>query len=127
MFGRHSILLVLLLTMVAFVTMSEERAGAEDVAQTVEGENLDRPTTGTSIVSNPTLYSGGKALRFSNNTAIVKKQVNFTRRGDVVLMARATQSGGSPKLRVSVNGTFSIRFSSLIRWQRRASPTKTST
>jgi hypothetical protein len=105
-FGRRSILLVLLLTMVAFVTTTEQRARAADVAQTVEGENFVRPTTGTSIVSNTTLYSGGKALKFSNNTAIAKKQVNFTRRGDVVLMARATQSGGSPKLRVSVNGTF---------------------
>jgi hypothetical protein len=32
--------------------------------------------------------------------------VTFTSSGDVVLWARASQSGGSPKLRVSVNGTF---------------------
>jgi acid phosphatase type 7 len=32
--------------------------------------------------------------------------VNFTSSGDVVLMARAGQTGGSPTLRVSVNGTF---------------------
>ena len=97
MFGRRSILLVLLLTMVTFVTTTEERAGAADVARTVEGENFVRPTTGTSIVSNTTLYSGGKALRFSNNTAIAKEPVTFTSSGDVVLMARAGQSGGSPK------------------------------
>ena len=52
------------------------------------------------------MYSGGKALRFSNNTAHAKEPVDFTSSGDVVLMARAGQSGGSPKLRVSVNGTF---------------------
>jgi hypothetical protein len=33
--------------------------------------------------------------------------VDFTSSGDVVLMARASQKGGSPKLKVSVNGTFS--------------------
>jgi PA14 domain len=81
-------------------------ADAADIATRVEAETFVRPTTGTSIVSNTTLYSGGKALKFSNNTAIAKKQVDFTSSGDVVLMARATQSGGSPKLRVSVNGTF---------------------
>ena len=32
--------------------------------------------------------------------------MDFTSSGDVVLWARAGQSGGSPKLRVSVNGTF---------------------
>src|SRR5918993_5421633 len=81
-------------------------ADAADIATRVEAETFVRPTTGTSIVSNTTLYSGGKALKFSNNTAIAKKQVNFSSSGDVVLWARATQSGGSPKLRVSVNGTF---------------------
>jgi hypothetical protein len=81
-------------------------ADAADIATRVEAETFVRPTTGTSIVSNTTLYSGGKALKFSNNTAIAKKSVDFTSSGDVVLWARASQSGGSPKLRVSVNGTF---------------------
>jgi hypothetical protein len=77
---------------------------AADVA--VEGENFDVRPTGTSIVTG-TMYSEGKALKFSNNTAIAKEErVTFTSSGDVVLMARAGQSGGSPKLRVSVNGTF---------------------
>jgi hypothetical protein len=52
------------------------------------------------------LYSNEQALKFSSSTAIAKEQVNFTSSGDVVLMARAGQRGGSPKLRVSVNGTF---------------------
>ena len=72
---------------------------------TVQGENFDRQPTGTSIVTG-TMYSEGQALKFSNNTAIAGKQVTFTSSGDVVLWARASQSGGSPKLRVSVNGTF---------------------
>jgi hypothetical protein len=77
---------------------------AADVA--VEGENFDRQPTGTSIVTG-TMYSEGKALKFSNNTAIAKEErVTFTSSGDVVLWARASQRGGSPKLRVSVNGTF---------------------
>jgi hypothetical protein len=104
-FGRLSILLVLLLTMFAFVATKEEPAGAADVAQTVEAENFDVRPTGTNIVSG-TMYSGGKALRFFNNTVHAKELVDFTSSGDVVLMARAGQSGGSPKLRVSVNGTF---------------------
>src|SRR5215218_7161060 len=73
---------------------------AADVA--VEGENFDRQPTGTRVVTD-TIYHNhnGKALKFSNSTAIAKEQVNFTRRGDVVLWARASQRGGSPKLRVS--------------------------
>jgi PA14 domain len=82
-------------------------ADAADAATRVEAETFDVRPTGTSIVSNTTLYSGGKALKFSNNTAHAKElDLTFTSSGDVVLWARATQSGGSPKLRVSVNGTF---------------------
>jgi hypothetical protein len=79
---------------------------AADVATSVEGETFDVKPTGTSVVTNTTLYSNGQALKFSNSTAIAKEMVNFTSSGDVVLRARAEQSGGSPKLRVSVNGTF---------------------
>jgi hypothetical protein len=55
------------------------------------------------------LYQNGQALRFNNNTAIAWEDVDFTSSTsshDVVLVARAGQSGGSPKLRVGVNGTF---------------------
>jgi hypothetical protein len=79
---------------------------AADVATSVEGENFDVKPTGTSVVGNTTLYSNGQALKFSNSTAIAKETVNFTSSGDVVLRARAEQSGGSPTLRVSVNGNF---------------------
>jgi hypothetical protein len=79
---------------------------AADVATPVEAETFDVRPTGTSLVTNAALYSNGQALKFSNSTAIAKEQVNFASSGDVVLMARAGQKGGSPKLRVSVNDTF---------------------
>src|SRR5215203_1659015 len=81
---------------------------AADVAAAtpVEAENFDVKPTGTSVVTDSALYSNGQALKFSNSKAIAKEQVNFASSGDVVLMARAGQKGGSPKLRVSVNGTF---------------------
>ena len=82
---------------------------ADEAAPPVQAETFDvQPIPGTSVVTNTTLYAppNGKALRFSNNTAHAKEPVDFTSSGDVVLMAHAGQSGGSPKLRVSVNGTF---------------------
>jgi hypothetical protein len=82
---------------------------ADEAAPPVQAETFDRPPTGTSVVTNITLYQNGQALRFNNNTAIAWEDVDFTSStssGHVVLMARAGQSGGSPKLRVSVNGTF---------------------
>jgi hypothetical protein len=81
---------------------------ADEAATPVEAETFEVQPTGTSVVTNTTLYAppDGKALKFSNNTAIAETPVTFTSSGDVVLMARAGQSGGSPKLRVSVNGTF---------------------
>ena len=108
---RHSIVfLVAALVAVVAVGMLYPItvADAADVSAKVEAETFDVRPTGTSIVTNTTLYSGGKALRFSNNTAHAKEPVNFTSSGDVVLWARATQSGGSPKLRVSVNGAFPV-------------------
>jgi hypothetical protein len=81
---------------------------ATDVAP-VEAENFDNKPTGTSVVTNTTLYQNGQALRFNNNTAIAWEDVDFTSSTsshDVVLVARAGQIGGSPKLRVGVNGTF---------------------
>ena len=81
---------------------------ADEAAPPVQAETFDVQPTDTSVVTDTTLYAppNGKALRFSNNSAIAKEPVDFTSSGDVVLMARAGQSGGSPKLRVSVNGTF---------------------
>src|SRR5215203_4661659 len=69
---------------------------ATDVAP-VEAENFDNKPTGTSVVTNTTLYQNGQALRFNNNTAIAWEDVDFTSSTsshDVVLVARAGQSGG---------------------------------
>jgi hypothetical protein len=98
---RRIVLLAPLLALFAFVATAE----AADVAPPIEGEAMDVRPTGTSVVSGTT-YSGGQALKFSNSTAVAKETVSFASSGDVVLMARASQRGGSPKLAVSVNGTF---------------------
>src|SRR5919107_1403735 len=90
---------------------------ATDV-EPVEAENFDNKPTGTSVVTNTTFYSppNYQALRFNNNTAIAWEDVDFTSSTsshDVVLWARASQSGGSPKLRVGVNGTFTAPAQSI--------------
>ena len=79
---------------------------AADVAEPVEAETFDVKPTGTRVITDATLYSDSRALKFSNSKAVATEGVNFTSSGDVVLMARAGQTGGSPKLRVSINGTF---------------------
>src|SRR5215204_4631373 len=74
---------------------------AADVA--VEGENFANKPTGTTVVSD-TLFSGGKALKFTANvTASHTGTVTCSTPCDVVLMARAGQSGGRPSF--SVNGS----------------------
>jgi hypothetical protein len=74
---------------------------AADVA--VEGENFAKPPTGTTVVSD-TLFSGGKALKFTaDGTASHTDTVTCSTPCDVVLMARAGQSGGRPSF--SVNGS----------------------
>ncbi len=98
---KRVVLLAPLLALFAFVATAE----AADVAPPVEGEAMDVRPSGTSVVSGTT-YSNGRALKFTNSTAVAKETVSFASSGDVVLMARASQSGGSPTLAVSVNGTF---------------------
>src|SRR5215211_1946301 len=71
---------------------------ATDV-EPVEAENFFNKPTGTSVVTNTTFYSppNYQALRFNNNTAIAWEDVDFTSSTsshDVVLVARAGQSGG---------------------------------
>src|SRR5215216_3484108 len=74
---------------------------AADVA--VEGENFANKPTGTTVV-NDTLFSGGKALKFTaDGTASHTDTVTCSTPCDVVLMARAGQSGGRPSF--SVNGS----------------------
>src|SRR5918995_1902801 len=73
---------------------------AADVA--VEGENFtNKPPTGTTVV-NDTLFSEGQALKFTAD-GTVWDTVNCNAACDVVLMARAGQSGGTPSF--SVNGS----------------------
>src|SRR5215212_5271290 len=73
---------------------------AADVA--VEGENFAKPT-GTTVVSD-TLFSKGQALKFTADvTASHTDTVTCSTPCDVVLMARAGQSGGTPSF--SVNGS----------------------
>ncbi len=74
----------------------KEGRAADEAAPPVQAETFDVQPTGTSVVTNTTLYAppNGQALKFSNNTAIAEKPVTFTSSGDVVLMARAGQSGG---------------------------------
>jgi hypothetical protein len=68
----------------------------------VEGESFaNKPPTGTTVV-NDTLFSGGKALKFTTD-GTVWDTVNCSTVCDVVLMARAGQSGGTPSF--SVNGS----------------------
>src|SRR5215207_8166142 len=102
-------LLAVLAAVVVLGVLGPLKVGhAADAAPPVQAEAFHAQPTDTSVVTNTTLYAppNGQALKFSNNIAIASEPVDFTSSGDVVLMARAGQSGGSPKLRVSVNGTF---------------------
>jgi hypothetical protein len=99
---KSLILLVPFLALFAFVAMTEEQAGAEDVAPLVEGEHFDGKPSGTSVVNDP-MYSVGQALKFSSPVTATER-VTLTSSGDVILMARGGQSGGSPTLSVNVDG-----------------------
>jgi hypothetical protein len=107
---RRLILLVPMLALFAFVATTEERAEASDVAP-VQGELMNSQLTGTSVgtsVVNDPMYQNGQALKFSSIGATATHPVTFGADSglhDVVLLARAGQSGGSPTLTVSVNGT----------------------
>jgi hypothetical protein len=107
---RRLILLVPLLALFAFVATTEERAEASDV-DPVQGELMNSQLTGTSVgtsVVNDPMYQNGQALKFSSIGATATHPVTFGADSglhDVVLLARAGQSGGSPRLTVSVNGT----------------------
>src|SRR5215211_2324834 len=68
---------------------------------TVEGENFATKPAGATIV-NDTLFSGGKALKFSAD-GTARDTVECSTVCDVVLMARAGHSGGTPSF--SVNGS----------------------
>jgi hypothetical protein len=73
----------------------------------VADENFDVKPTGTSVATDA-MYQNGKALEFTDTVQATENAVTFSSEGDVVLMARASQNGGSPKLKVGVNGDFTV-------------------
>ena len=80
---------------------------ADEVASPLEGENFANKPTGTTVVSD-TLFRGGRALKFTadvtaSHPVTASQPVNCIARCDVVLMARAGQSSGTPSF--SVNGS----------------------
>jgi hypothetical protein len=104
---KRIILLGPLLALCAFVATTEERAEAVSFGDPVQGELMESRPTGTSVVNDP-MYQEGQALKFSSSGVIAIETVTFPANSglhDVVLLARAGQSGGSPRLTVSVNGT----------------------
>jgi len=70
----------------------------------VEGEDFTTqpPGTGTSVVTDTTLYSNGQALKFSQDVT-ASHDVTCSAECDVEVLARGGQTGGSPTL--SVNGS----------------------
>jgi Thrombospondin type 3 repeat/Right handed beta helix region len=107
--SKRLILLVPLLALFAFVATTEERAEAVSDGGPVEGELMEfQPKPGTDVVNDP-MYQNGQALKFLSSGVTATETVTFPANSgihDVELLARASQSGGSPNLRVSVNGTF---------------------
>jgi Protein of unknown function (DUF1565)/Thrombospondin type 3 repeat len=101
------ILLAPLLALFAFVATTEQQAEAVSFGGPVQGELMETRPTGTSVVNDP-MYQNGQALKFSSSGVTAIETVTFPANSglhDVVLLARAGQSGGSPRLTVSVNGT----------------------
>src|SRR5829696_6028762 len=93
------LLAVLAAVMVVGVLGPLKVVHAADVA--VEGENFTTKPTGATI-ANDTLFSGGQALKFTAD-GTASHTVTCSTPCDVVLMARAGQSGGRPSF--SVNGS----------------------
>jgi VCBS repeat-containing protein len=72
-------------------------------ADPVEAESFTHPP-GTQVVLGDQ-YSGGKALKITSGRAVPTKQVTITETSNVLVRARAGQSGGSPTLTIRVDGT----------------------
>jgi hypothetical protein len=72
-------------------------------AAPVEGESFSKPS-GTEVVTG-NQYSGGKALKIASGQALPTKRVTITETSNVLVRARAGQSGGSPTLTIRVDGT----------------------
>jgi hypothetical protein len=104
--SKRLILLVPLLALFAFVATTEERAEAASDGGPVEGELMEfQPKPGTDVVNDP-MYQNGQALKFLSSGVTATETVTFPANSgihDVELLARASQSGGSPTLTVSAN------------------------
>src|SRR5215217_5098203 len=87
---------------------------AADVASPLEGENFANKPTGATVV-NDTLFSGGQALKFTADvTASHTDTVTCSTACDVVLMARAGQSGGRPSFSVNDSAPQAITTSNQV-------------
>jgi acid phosphatase type 7 len=69
----------------------------------VEGENFDRPASGTNLITGAG-YSSGAALKFTGDRTATSPTVTCSATCDVVLMASGGQNGGQ--------ATFSVKASS---------------
>src|SRR5215204_2451043 len=102
--GRGRILLVGVLgalMIIASLVYSQYAAGQG--ADPVEGESFTHPP-GTEVVTG-NQYSGGKALKITSGQALPTKRVTITETSNVLVRARAGQSGGSPTLTIRVDGS----------------------
>ena len=77
-------------------------AFAQTGASPVEGERFSKPS-GTQVMLGDQ-YSGGKALKIISSQAVPTKQVTITETSNVLVRARAGQTGGSPILTIRVDG-----------------------
>ncbi len=76
------------------------KVDAADVATRVEGENFTSQPTGSNVISGAG-YSGGAALKLTQNNTASQNNITCSATCDVVLMASGGQSGGQPTLRVN--------------------------
>ena len=102
--GRGRIVLVGVigaLMIIASLVYSQYAAGQG--ADPVEGESFTHPP-GTEVVTG-NQYSGGKALKITSGQALPTKRVTITETSNVLVRARAGQTGGSPTLTIRVDGS----------------------
>ncbi|MDQ4077632.1 MAG: hypothetical protein M3220_15470 [Chloroflexota bacterium] len=87
------------------IVASHASAQSTDMIK-VQGEAMSHvPQDGTSII-NDSAAEGGQALRYTNS-AVARKSVTWSKASqEIVVRARATQSGGSPRVEVRLkNGS----------------------
>ena len=102
MLRRRLILLVPLLVLFAFLGTTVERAEGADVVTRAEGEDFTSQPAGSNVISGAG-YSGGAALKFTQNNTASLNNITCSATCDVVLMASGGQSGGQATF--SVNGS----------------------